>query len=334
MAYDGKLLARARARLDDIRAANEAEQQRRLSTVYSRIPEIQSIDNRLRSQMAELVRITLSRREDMAERIHAIKEENLDLQMRKAELLVEHGFPSDYLNEIYTCSDCHDTGVLRQGLSVLGSCHCLDRLYNEELTRELGTLMRSGNESFERFDLTLYDSRPDPNGIVPREYMERVYEGCRKYANNFPAVSSNLLFQGKPGLGKTYLSACIARVVAAKGLSVCYDTAVSALEAFEKQKFLRDSAEGEEAALRVKRMLDCDLMILDDLGTEMITPMSVSALYTLINTRLVNGKRMIVSTNLSDSELQKAYSPQIFSRLAGEFLHFPFVGRDIRQMKK
>lgn len=334
MAYDGKLMARARAQLDSIRAANEAEQQRRLDAVYSRVPEIRSIDDRLRSHMAELVRLTLSRKADMAENIRALKEENLDLQVRKTELLVAHGYPSDYLSEIYTCPDCHDTGVLRRGLTVTGTCQCLDRLYNKELTRELGTLMRSGNESFDRFDLTLYDTRPDPSGTVPRDVMQRVYEACRKYAKNFPAVSSNLLFQGKPGLGKTYLSACIAREVAEKGLSVCYDTAVSALDAFEKQKFLRDSAEGENAAVRVRRMLDCDLMILDDLGTEMITPMSLSALYTLINTRLVNGKRMIISTNFSDAELQSAYTPQICSRLAGEFLHFPFVGKDIRQMRK
>lgn len=328
MPYDGKLLARARAKLDALRAENEAEHQRRVLEVYGRAPEIERIDVRMRSQMAELVRLTVSRRGDLGERLEELKKENLDLQIRKAELLTEKGFPVTYLDELHSCERCRDTGVY-EGYP----CTCLERLYNAELTRELGTLMRRGDESFEHFDLSLYDDCP-VGGVVPREVMARVLEGCRTFAANFPNVSSNLLFQGAPGLGKTYLSACIARSVAAKGLSVCYDSATAALDCFERQKFLRDTPEGEEAAERVSRMLDCDLMILDDLGTEMITPMSLSSLYTLINTRLVNGKRMVISTNLRDAELQKSYTPQICSRLSGEFLHLPFVGRDIRLIKK
>lgn len=328
MAYDGKLLARARTQLDNIRADNEAEHQRRISTVYDRVPEIQRIDLRMRAQMAELVRLTVSRREDLGEKLEELKNENLDLQMRKAELLTENGFPLDYMDQICSCKKCRDTGVYNSS-----PCECLEKLYNKELTKELGTLMQHGDESFELFDLNLYENRPT-DGVVPREFMAKVFEACRKFANNFPNVSSNLLFQGAPGLGKTYLSACIARTVAAKGLSVCYDSASAALDCFEKQKFSRDAAESDAAAARVRRMLDCDLMILDDLGTEMITPMSLSSLYTLINTRLVNGKRMIISTNLKDAELQNAYTPQIFSRLSGEFLHLPFVGKDIRLIKK
>lgn len=328
MAHDGKLLARARTQLDNIRGENEAEHQRRVFAVYDRVPEIQRIDLRMRAQMAELVRLTVSRREDMGERLEALKSENLDLQMRKAELLTENGYPIDYMNDIYSCEKCRDTGTFHGR-----PCDCLEKLYNAELTKELGTLMQSGDESFGLFDLSLYENRP-VNGVVPREIMTRIYEACRKFADSFPHVSSNLLFQGAPGLGKTYLSACIARTVAAKGLSVCYDSASAALDTFEKQKFSRDAAEAEAAGARVQRMLDCDLMILDDLGTEMITPMSLSSLYTLINTRLVNGKRMIISTNLKDAELQNAYTPQIFSRLSGEFLHLPFVGKDIRLIKK
>ena len=163
--------------------------------------------------------------------------------------------------------------------------------------------------------------------------MGLVCKSCRKFADSFPEVSANLLFQGGTGLGKTYLSACIARVVADKGYSVCYDSAAAALEAFETQKFSRDPEESEKAAARVARMLDCDLMILDDLGTEMITSVSLSALYTLINSRLNAGKRMIVSTNCSDEELQRKYTPQICSRIRGEFLRLPFVGRDLRTKK-
>ena len=328
MAYDGKLLARARAQLDLIRSDNQAEHQRRLSLVYARVPEIQRMDETMRRQMTELVRLTISHPADLKERLAALEKDNLDIQVRRAELLVENGWSVEYLDDIYSCPKCRDSGVYEGGV-----CSCLEKLYNKELTKELGTLLQHGDESFARFDLNYYDAAP-VNGVSPRETMTMVLGACRKFADNFPAVSANLLFQGGTGLGKTYLSACIARVVAAKGYSVCYDSAAAALEAFEVQKFSRDPETSEAANARVRRMLDCDLMILDDLGTEMISSISTSALYTLLNTRLVNGKKIIISTNCSDEELQKKYTPQIYSRIKGEFLRLPFVGRDIRLIRK
>lgn len=330
MAYDGKLLARARGQLEQLRAENQALQQRRISEVYYKVPEIQRIDERMRQQMTELVHLTISRPADMSEKISALKDENLDLQMRRAELLTENGWSIDYLDEIISCQKCRDTGVYEGH-----PCSCLEKLYNKELTKELGTLMQSGDECFESFDLKLYPDTPDPvRGVIPREVMGMVFSSCRRFADSFPDVSSNLLLQGGTGLGKTYLSACIARVVAEKGYSVCYDTASAAFDAFETQKFSRDAAAAEAAGLRVKRMLSCDLMILDDLGTEMCTPGSVSALYTLINTRIVTKKCCIISTNCSDEELSRRYTPQIYSRIKGEFLPLPFVGSDIRLMKR
>ena len=322
MAYDGKLLAKARGKLEEIKAENQAEHNRRLSLIYSRIPEIQTIDERMRRQMTELVRITISRKGDVKEQIKKLENENLDLQMRKAELLTAAGFPTDYMEDIYSCRLCKDSGVYEGGV-----CSCLEKLYNQALTEELGVLLKNGDECFEKFRLDLYPEDA-------RDTMSIVYESCRKFAENFPDVSSNLLLQGGTGLGKTYLSACIARVVAKKGLSVCYDTAAAALDSFERQKFSRNPEDSEAASLKVQRMLSCDLMILDDLGTEMVTPISISALYTLINTRLASGKKTIISTNYSMDELQRKYSPQICSRIEGEFLRLPFVGKDIRLIKK
>lgn len=330
MAYDGKLLAKARMKLNSVREENNAEKARRERLVYARIPEILDIDMKLRRQMAELMGLILDRSADAPAKIKALEDKNLALQARRAELLVENGYPMDYLDEIYNCKKCRDTGV-----SYGQPCSCIDIYYNKALTEELGTLMRTGSESFERFDLTLYPTDYAPElKATKREYMQAVFDTCKKYAANFSKTSPNLLFSGGTGLGKTYLSACIARVCADRGFSVCYDTASAALEAFETSKFSRDAEAAEAAAVRVKRMLDCDLMILDDLGTEMITQMSVSALYTLINTRLVNKKPTIISTNLTKDELPKKYTPQISSRILGEFLVLPFVGNDIRLMKK
>jgi len=330
MPYDGKLLARARGELDRIRTENREQTQRRYNEVCARLPEIRNIDARLRGHMAQLVRLTIGKRPDMQEQIAALREENLDLQMHRAELLTAAGFGAGYLDEIVSCPLCRDTGVYEGGV-----CRCLDRLYNKELTKELGILMRRGDESFDKFDLSLYPTETDASaGMVPREVMRKVSEACRRYADNFSGASANLLFQGGTGLGKTYLSACIARVVAGRGFSVCYDTAASALDKYELAKFNRDTPEGEAAAVRIRRMENCDLMILDDLGIEMPTPMGQSALYTLVNNRLVNDRKTIISTNLTNDELNKRYTPQIASRILGEFQCLPFVGTDIRRLKR
>ena len=330
MAYDGKLLARARTELENIRHRNSEEQSARQRRVYARLPEIEKIDQQLRSHMTQIVRLTLAKAPDMEEKIAAIRDENLEMQMRRAELLTEHGFGINYLDEIVSCEKCRDTGLFEGKV-----CTCLEKLYNMELTKELGTLMRGGDECFERFDLRLYPAERDSaTGLVPREAMAEVLSACRRYAENFSDASKNLLFHGGTGLGKTYISACIARVVAAKGKSVCYESAATALEYYERAKFSRDIAESEEAAQRVKHMESCDLMILDDLGTEMLTPMNQSALYSLLNNRLIRGKKTIISTNYSSAELQKRYIPQIYSRITGEFTDLPFVGKDIRLLRK
>lgn len=321
MALDGKLLARARENLENIHADNVAEHYLRQEKIYSRIPEIERIDTRLRTQMAELVGLTLRGGAELNAAIKALEDESLALQAKKVELLVERGYEMDYLDDIFSCKTCRDTGYFGGKM-----CSCLKAMYNAEVTRELGTLLKNSDECFEKFDLSLYGDA--------RESMEIVYNTCREYANSFSERSMNLMFQGGTGLGKTFLSACIARVVAGNGHSVCYDTASSALEAFETKKFSRDAQTAENAAVKVERMLDCELMILDDLGTEMPTPMSVSALYTLINTRLVNGRKTVISTNLTDAELSKRYNPQICSRLEGEFTKLPFFGSDIRLTKK
>ena len=321
MALDGKLLARAREKLDEIHNENLAEQENRLRRVYIRLPEIERIDARLRAQMTETVKLTVSRAPDLKQRLEALKLESLELQAQRELLLCAAGFDENYLEPIYSCEKCHDTGYVDGEV-----CSCLMALYNRELTQELGVLLKNGDECFENFKLSLYgEAKPA---------MEIVFDTCKAYAESFSESSMNLLFRGGTGLGKTYLSACIARVVAEKGFSVCYDTAVSALEAFEQRKFARDAETAMAADLRASRMLDCDLMILDDLGTEMTTSVSVSALYTLLNTRLINGKKTIISTNFTDAELAKKYTPQICSRIDGEFVKLPFSGQDIRKILK
>ena len=190
-----------------------------------------------------------------------------------------------------------------------------------------------GSQSFDTFSLDWYSTQEIPQtGISPRKNMERNRDICVDYAYDFNEKSGNLLLTGAPGLGKTFLSACIARVVSEKGYSVVYDTAGHVFERFEARKFSRE--EDDRAAEDVERILQCDLLILDDLGTEMTTAFVQSALYEIVNTRLLAGKSTIINTNLGMTELNQRYLEQVSSRIEGEYQVLIFFGEDIRRKKR
>ena len=322
---EGRLLGRARARLEERRRDNQAEEDRRRAEVYARAPELRRLDAAIRSLMTELVGVALGRTERTAEEL---AEESLGLQARRAELLRRNGWPENYLEPVFTCPRCRDQGWLPDGTM----CACLEALYKQEQTRELSPLLKTGNETFETFRLDYYG--PPGEGPCPRRQMERVFHTCRRYAENFGDGSPNLFFTGGPGLGKTFLSAAVARVVAAGGKSVAYDTAAGLLSAFEKEKFSRAEDEQLNAASRVRQLMGCDLLILDDLGTEMPTAFTQSALYALVDGRLRAGKKTIISTNLNRDGVAERYGTQLASRLNGEYEWLEFQGRDIRALRK
>ena len=328
MALDGKLLARAKNRLDRRRAENEESFARRRETAYARSPRIREIDGRLRETMLDAMAVAMSHGGDPLEALDAIREENLTLQEERVMELIRCGLPADYLDEKYVCPKCRDTGYNGTEL-----CDCLMELYRDEQRRELSGLLKLGEETFDHFDLSLYDDAPDPaTGISPRSVMETVYEMCMEYARKFSATSLNLFLSGPTGLGKTFLSTCIAKVVSERGFSVVYDTAASVFAKYEAEKFGR--GDPDEARAEVKRLETCDLLIVDDLGTEFATAFVTSALYTLINTRLTRGKKTVINSNLTMKDLEARYSAPILSRLTGEFHVLKFAGTDIRIKKK
>ena len=324
MSYDGKLLARAKNLLDNARRARETERTRRLNEVYSALPEIRRIDDEIRANMANAVKCAMLGNTDEISRARA---HSRTLQSKRALTLVGGGFPADYTDESFACEKCRDTGYCCTEI-----CSCLKALYNEEQKKELSALFKLGDETFDNFSLEWYDGiRRGEGGSTERDIMETVYETCVNYARKFGEKSKNLFFTGGTGLGKTFLAACIARVVAENGFSVVYDTAAAVFERFGEARFSRGDA---EAHADVRRYLTCDLLILDDLGTELTNAFSVSALYEIINTRLCSGKKTLVTSNLTESELASRYSPQIASRITGEYHVLTFCGHDIRLQKK
>ena len=326
MAYDGTIMQRALARFDQAkqRRADELEQRRRLA--FARQPRLAEIDRELRGTMGRIVTSALQKGTDPLPAIRVLRDENLELQRERAELLTAMGEPIDYLDDKPACPLCGDTGY-RKGQV----CDCLKKYYAREQLHELSRLLPLGEATFDSFRFDYYDDAVWPDyGTSPRANMERNFDVCRDYAQQFSKGSGNLLLSGGTGLGKTFLSACIARVVSDGGYSVVYDTAGRIFSQFEEAKF-RGDAEGDADAKRCQR---CDLLLVDDLGTERTTSFVQSALYQLVNGRLMEGKATIISTNLAPEELGTRYGGAVLSRLEGEYEILPFFGEDIRRLKR
>ena len=329
MVHDGRALAKARERIFQNRQNSENDLLSRREAALTCAPELANVETAIKKLMTNVALDALERDGDINLAVKKAQGETTILREKIAAILRQNGFPENQLEERFSCDSCQDTGY------VLGKmCSCLNSAYRDEQSKLLSSMLNLGDQSFASFKLELYE--PGNTGLTKAEVqlnMQNVFELCRKYAMDFGKDSRSLIFRGGAGLGKTFLSAAIAKVVSDKGYSVVYDTCVSILEAFESNKFERGTAESGDAALHVKRYLGCDLLILDDLGTELSTAFTQSALYTLINTRMLTGGKTIISTNLSPEELERRYSTQIYSRLRGEYLALSFCGRDIRQVK-
>ena len=331
MAYDANVLRRATQRLEEGRRARGDRLEELRRQAYQRQPRLERLDRELQATMSQLVAAALRQGEDPTRAVQEIKEHNLEIQKERAVLLGAMGLPEDALDPKPECPLCNDTGW--RGARM---CTCLQKLCAQEQIKELSKLLPLGERSFDTFRLDYYSQTPWPGrGCSPRENMELVYEVCLSYAQKFGRFYfKNLFLSGAPGLGKTFLSACIARTVSEQGHSVVYDTAGSVFAQFEAQKFQRDSLDGQEARDETRRYLGCDLLILDDLGSELTTQFTQWALYELMNTRLVAGRHTVISSNLTLEEAARRYSPQIASRLEGEYHVLHFFGDDIRLLKK
>ena len=325
MAYDEEILRRAKQRFDAQRQERRATLESRRQNVYRRQPRIRAIDAELRKTSARVLSAAL-RYGDPQQAVEQLREKNLNLQAEKKSLLAQLRLPLDYLKDEPACPVCRDSGYTDDG----HMCWCLRKLCVQEQKKDLSKMLDLDNQSFENFSLDWYSDRTDrTQGISPRKYMEHIYKACLDYARKFGANSGNLFFFGSSGLGKTFLSAAIAREVSAAGFSVVYDTAANVFQRFEAERFNREASAGNE----VNRVLHCDLLILDDLSTDTPSQFMRNALYQIVNTRLLEHRATILSTNLEPTNLEK-YSPQIASRVQGEYEIFGFFGEDIRKLKR
>lgn len=300
-------------------SAREAAQ-RRTQEMYERIPDLRVIDEGFKNIGAQIVALATSKMSDALRKskIDSLKAESDQLEYARRECLRSAGYPEDYTDVHYECGVCKDTGY--DGIKM---CACMKRvlIFKSYESSGLGALL--GRQDFDGFDLSYYSGESRTN-------MEQILNMSKNYAISFGDKSENLLMIGATGLGKTHLSTSIAKMVIDKGYDVLYTTTHELFSVFENERF---RGYGAEEARKSDRYFECDLLIIDDLGTELANSFSVSCLYNIINTRYNKGLPVIINTNLRREEIVSRYSDRIASRLFGEYIVLAFYGEDIRKQR-
>lgn len=324
MGYSREIYLAAMQTLSQRRNAMRMQTERRRAELQASLPELFDLERKIASAGFEAARAVLGSQNVEAD-LERLMQENLRLQEQYNALLLSHGYPEDYLLAQYCCPACHDEGYCDGGL-----CECVKELMRQEAFRRLNELTPAKDCTFESFSLSYYPDEPLQNGSTsPRRQMETILRYCKAYADSFGAHSRSILMQGSTGLGKTHLSLAIARAAIDKGFGVIYGSVQNLMAKLEQERFGRGN-EGESA----KAMLECDLLILDDLGTEFTTQFVTASMYNLVNSRLLAAKPTIISTNLSMKDLNDKYTERFTSRIIGGYDRLVFLGRDIRQQKR
>lgn len=295
---------------------------KRKEEVLKKLPQIADLDAKIGRLSIELSITAFKPMDNHDEHINAIRKQITDLRVKKSELLVANGFPIDYLTLKHRCSKCKDTGFI-------GTIRC--SCYKQKLVQlyyknsDLNNILKESN--FDHFNIEYYSSKKsgdEPES--PRKNMEKILSKSFNFIKDFADLNENLLFYGNSGTGKTFLSHCIAKELLDKGFFVVYRTAEELIQNLKTVRFENDNTLEE-------LLVDCDLLVIDDLGTEQINDFSKTELFNILNKRLLKRKKMLISTNYTLKELSKTYSERITSRLFGNFNLCKFFGDDIRVTK-
>lgn len=314
---------------EERRRKNQLLLSKRYEEIYHIIPDFKELDAQIAHNSVEKGKALLcgSNEAILAE----LKQSNLELSMTKIERLVEYGYPKDYLEPIYQCFDCHDTGYIGTE-----KCHCLKQAIIWLLYSQSGIRERLKSENFQSFCFDYYSPHiEDPTRPSPRENISSILNVCKQFIQHFPENHDNFLFQGNAGVGKTFLSNCIAKELLDREFSVIYLTAFQLFDILEKHRFHKNKTDSDISPFTIEfdYLLDCDLLIIDDLGTEMNNSFISSQLFLCINERLLKKRSTVISTNLSLSDLSAAYSERVVSRLVENYHICNIYGDDIRLLK-
>ena len=305
---------------------DKKEQDERIREIYEKIPQIEALDDEITSLKAAAARRRLLGDESGA---LAALSESSGLKEQKLLYLKKNGYPADYMEMRYQCPDCRDTGY-HDGKK----CHCFKRMSIDILYEQYNVRGILERENFDNLTMKYYDrTRLDPKtGMTVYDYMKIVIQDCHDYVDRFGYEKGSILFTGSTGCGKTFLSNCIARELIRQGYSVVYLTASDLFDIFSEGRFgSRDDEDGKE---RVDGIMNCDLLIIDDLGTELINTFTSSSLFNCVNERLTKEKGTIISTNLPPNRLQDEFTERVASRILNQYKIYPLIGEDLRAVRR
>jgi len=288
--------------------------------IYGEIKELKKIDEQIAQRGIDSLQLLysgdFSNKKDIFNRIE-------DLKKKKTELLKMHNYcEQDFLPKI-SCKKCGDKGIVDGQY-----CICLKQAVASKLYSITSLESVLEKENFETFNLELFSNKALKGEKSPRANMKKIYQDCVLYTNNFGENSENLFFTGSTGVGKTFMINCIAADLLKKGVYIIYMISSDLIDLLRKSR-LSDYSGTIDASF-VEALYDCELLIIDDLGTENATDFAIDELFNLLNKRILSNKKMIISTNLTLNELESMYSIRILSRIIGHFKSYKFLGNDIR----
>lgn len=324
MSIKAETLHQAEAELEFLRKTQVEKNEIRKKQFYKKFKRAKDIDLQLSRTAIDSAKAILSGA-SAKEKLTELKNKNLALQKELETLLITANLPLDYLNIKYKCADCKDMGYV-DGVM----CDCLKNLIKKITYKNLNKLSPLSLSTFEAFNTDLYPDKNSADGVNVKSHMEKIFNFCKNYVNTFNKNSENLFLQGATGLGKTHLSLAIANSAINSGYNVIYTSTPNILSKLEKEHFSHNFQDEETE----KHLIGCDLLILDDMGTEFQTSFSSAMIYNIINSRIMFQKPTIISTNLSVKEIQSAYSKRLVSRIMGNYKRLFFLGNDIRQFLK
>ncbi|WP_425448751.1 ATP-binding protein [Dethiothermospora halolimnae] len=303
------------------------DQEKRKKEVYSKVPEIKEIDKTITNTGLLISKELLKNPDNYEDKLKEIKDKMEVLKRKKAILMTENNIPLEYLDINYTCNQCKDTGFLENGKK----CNCLKQSLINKSYKMSNLNHVLEKENFHSFDISIFSPEPfEGEKLTPRENIMEISSICEGFVHNFNIDNEeNLLFYGTTGLGKTFMCNCIAKALLDKGNIVIYQTAFKILEILGDRKFGKDKKNKLNAS-EYDLLFDADLLIIDDLGTELTNSFTNTEIFNIVNSRLIKGKKTIISTNLSPMEIANTYTDRIFSRIFSKFTALKFYGPDLR----
>ncbi len=323
MSYDKEIYEKVDNELYNIRLSAREKLEKKKKIFYTRFPRAKEIESEIAKTSINIARAVVQGKE-VRNALTELKAKNDRLNEELSEIMMSAGIPSNYFEISYKCPKCKDEGYVNGKM-----CVCMKDLLKKESYKKFNSVSPLGNCNFNSFSLEYYpDFEASGNKLTPKRRMHDILKYCREYVKNFNLKSKSMLFMGKTGLGKTHLSLSIASEVINNGYNVIYTSAWNMISTLENERFKNISAKSFSSSR--EDFINCDLLIIDDLGTEFSTGFSNSSLYDIIDTRLIFQRPIIISTNLSIEEFCKKYSPQIVSRVLGSYEILEFLGKDIR----